>query len=150
MLNGNFIGTTGRRRRGAGQRRRRRADRRAANDNSLIGCKFVNNPFVYYNVISGNGGNGLHVTDANDITVQGNFFGIGREQQRRSSATGCDGILVDGSSTNTQVGGVIPLGNVSAGNGRNGIEVTGTAQRVHHVQHVRRAARVQGRRTERP
>ena len=33
---------------------------------------------------------------------------------------------MDGSSRNTQVGGVIPLGNVSAGNGRNGIEVTGT------------------------
>ena len=33
---------------------------------------------------------------------------------------------MDGSSRNTQVGGVIPLGNVSAGNGQNGIEVTGT------------------------
>jgi hypothetical protein len=38
-----------------------------------------------------------------------------------------NGILVDGSSGNTQVGGVIPLGNVSAGNGANGIEVAGTA-----------------------
>jgi hypothetical protein len=36
-----------------------------------------------------------------------------------------DGILVDGWSANTQVGGVIPLGNVSAGNGTNGIEVAG-------------------------
>ena len=29
-----------------------------AHGNSLVGCKFVNNPFVYYNVISGNRGNG--------------------------------------------------------------------------------------------
>jgi len=38
-----------------------------------------------------------------------------------------DGVLIDGSSQSTQVGGVIPLGNVSAGNVRNGIEVAGTA-----------------------
>ena len=38
-----------------------------------------------------------------------------------------DGILIDGNSSGTQVGGVIPLGNVSAGNGWNGIEVKGTA-----------------------
>ena len=34
------------------------------------------------------------------------------------------GILVDGSSKNVQVGGVIPLGNVAAANLQNGIEVT--------------------------
>jgi trimeric autotransporter adhesin len=38
-----------------------------------------------------------------------------------------DGLLVSGSSKNTQVGGVIPLGNVISGNNRNGIEVSGTA-----------------------
>ena len=48
-----------------------------ANHNSLVGCKFVNNPFVYYNVVSGNKQNGLRVTDANDTVVQGNFFGTG-------------------------------------------------------------------------
>jgi hypothetical protein len=38
-----------------------------------------------------------------------------------------DGLLVAGSSANTQVGGVIPLGNVISGNDQNGIEVKGTA-----------------------
>jgi hypothetical protein len=96
-----------------------------ADNNSLIGCQFVNNPFVYYNVLDGNGGNGLHVTSSNNITVQANFFGTGADNMTPVPNQG-DGILVDGSSKNTQVGGVIPLGNVSAGNALNGIEVTGT------------------------
>ena len=58
--------------------------------------------------------------------MQGNFFGIGANNTA-TVANRLDGILVQGSSADTQVGGVIPLGNVSAGNGRNGIEVTGTA-----------------------
>jgi parallel beta-helix repeat protein len=97
----------------------------AANHNSLVGCKFVNNPFVYYNVVSGNKQNGLRVTNAKGTVVQGNFFGTGANNTA-IVANRLDGILVEGSSTDTQVGGVIPLGNVSAGNGRNGIEVTGT------------------------
>lgn len=124
VLNGNFVGTT--------------ADGNSAlgnalngvlidgaNDNSLIGCEFSNNPFVYYNVISGNGANGLQITDSNNITVQANFFGIGADNTT-VIGNALDGILVNGSSTDVQVGGVIPLGNVSAGNGQNGIEVTGT------------------------
>src|SRR5262249_33721432 len=39
-----------------------------------------------------------------------------------------NGIVVDGTSAQTQVGGVIPLGNVSAGNGLNGIKVAGRAR----------------------
>jgi parallel beta-helix repeat protein len=122
-LNGNFIGTT--------------ADGDAslgngangvwidsANYNALVGCKFVNNPFVYYNVVSGNKQDGLRVTDAKGTVVQGNFFGIGANNTT-TVANRLDGIGVEGSSTDTQVGGVIPLGNVSAGNGLNGIEVTG-------------------------
>jgi parallel beta-helix repeat protein len=125
VLNGNFIGTT--------------ADGDAAignhgdgvwidraDGNSLVGCKFVNNPFVYYNVVSGNHGNGLRVTDSNNTVVQGDFFGAGANNAD-AVPNRLDGIRVGGSSANTQVGGVIPLGNVSAGNGRNGIEVTGTA-----------------------
>ena len=97
-----------------------------ANQNSLIGCLFQDNPFVYYNVVSGNGANGLHITDSNNTTVQANFFGIGANN---AVVVGneLNGILVDGSSKNTTVGGVIPLGNVSAGNGQNGIEVADTA-----------------------
>ncbi|HLY02051.1 MAG TPA: hypothetical protein VKR56_06075 [Candidatus Cybelea sp.] len=125
VLNGNFVGTT--------------QDGDAAipnagdgvrilssNDNTLAGCKFVNNPFVYYNVLSGNHGNGLRVYDSNGVIVQGNFFGIGANNST-VIANYADGILIDGSSQKTQVGGVIPLGNVSAGNIRNGIEVAGTA-----------------------
>jgi hypothetical protein len=124
-LNGNFIGTT--------------ADGDVAlgntldgvhiigsDGNSLVGCKFVNNPFVYYNVSSGNGLNGVHITNSNDVTVQGNFFGVGANNTNLIPNKR-DGIFVDGSSKLTIVGGVIPLGNVSAGNGRNGIEVVDTA-----------------------
>ncbi len=123
MLNGNFIGTTA-----SGDGALGNAgngvwiDR--APGNSLVGCKFVNNPFVYYNVISGNRQNGLRITSSDNVTVQGNFFGAGANNTTIVKNR-LDGILVDGSSANTQVGGVIPLGNVSAGNGRNGIEVTG-------------------------
>ena len=97
-----------------------------ADDNALTGCLVTNNPFVYYNVISGNGGNGLHVTGSNGTVVQGNFLGVGADNAS-IVANQLNGILVDGTSTNTTVGGVIPLGNVSAGNGLNGIAVVDTA-----------------------
>ncbi|HVA33005.1 MAG TPA: hypothetical protein VNG31_02585 [Candidatus Baltobacteraceae bacterium] len=123
-LNGNFIGTTA------------DGDTLLANfgdgvwidhadDNSLAGCAFVNNPFVYYNVISGNAKNGLQITSSNGVVVQGNFFGIAANNTNILGNVR-DGILIEGSSQNAQVGGVIPLGNVSAGNGRNGIEVADT------------------------
>jgi parallel beta-helix repeat protein len=126
VLNGNFIGTTA-----SGDGALGNAgngvwiDR--APGNSLVGCKFVNDPFVYYNVISGNRENGLRVTSSDNVTVQGNFFGAGANNTAIVKNR-LDGILVDGTSVNTQVGGVIPLGNVSAGNGRNGIAVTGKSR----------------------
>ena len=126
-LNGNFIGTTA-----SGDGALGNAGNGVwidqAPDNSLVGCKFVNNPFVYYNVISGNRQNGLLVTSSDNVTVQGNFFGVGANNTTIVKNR-LDGILVDGSSVNTQVGGVIPLGNVSGGNGLNGIAVLGTARR---------------------
>ncbi len=124
-LNGNFVGTTPD---GDGAIPNAGDGVRIsdANENALTGCKFVENPFVYYNVLSGNRGNGLRITSSNDVVVQGNFFGIGANNTT-VVANERDGILIDGSSQNTQVGGVIPLGNVSAGNVRNGIEVAGTA-----------------------
>jgi parallel beta-helix repeat protein len=123
VLNGNFIGTTA------------NGDDALANTgngvwitnapgNSLVGCKAVNNPFVYYNVVSGNRRNGLRVTSSDNVTVQGNFFGVGANNTTIVKNQ-LDGILVDGTSLNTQVGGIIPLGNVSAGNGLNGIAVLG-------------------------
>jgi len=125
VLNGNFIGTNA----GGDAAIPNVKDGVAidgANANSLIGCKFRNNPFVYYNVSSGNGGNGVHVTDSDDVVIQGNFFGVGANNTNIVPNKG-DGILVDGSSAGTVVGGVIPLGNVSAGNSLNGIEVADTA-----------------------
>jgi hypothetical protein len=73
-------------------------------------------------VISGNGGNGLRINNANNTTVQANFMGVGANNAT-VVANGGDGLLISGRSTNTQVGGVIPLGNVISGNNRNGIEV---------------------------
>ena len=124
-LNGNFIGTTANGDAALGNGANG-VWIDAANYNSLVGCKFVNNPFVYYNVVSGNKQNGLRVTDAHGTVVQGNFFGTGANNTALV-ANRLDGILVDGFSSDTQVGGVIPLGNVSAGNGRNGVEVAGRA-----------------------
>jgi parallel beta-helix repeat protein len=126
VLNGNFIGTTA-----SGDGALGNAgngvwiDRAPAN--SLVGCKVINNPFVYYNVISGNRRNGLRVTNSDNVTVQGNFFGVGANNTTIVK-NHLDGILVDGASANTQVGGVIPLGNVSAGNGLNGIAVLGKSR----------------------
>jgi hypothetical protein len=124
-LNGNFIGTTANGDAALGNA----TDGvwiNGAPNNALVGCQFFNNPFVYYNVVDGNGANGLHITSASQTTVQGNFFGISANNATAVKNVG-DGILVDGSSSSTLVGGVIPLGNVAAGNGLNGIEVTGTS-----------------------
>ncbi len=126
VLNGNFIGTTASGN-GALGNRGNGVWITGAPGNSLVGCKFVNNPFVYYNVISGNRGNGLRVTSSDNVTVQGNFFGVGANNTTIVKNQ-LDGILVDGTSLNTQVGGVIPLGNVSAGNGLNGIAVLGKSR----------------------
>lgn len=124
VLNGNFVGTSA-----TGNSRLANALDgvliRLANNNSLIGCTIVDQPFIYYNVLSGNGANGLHVSDSNNITVQANFFGAGANNQTVVS-NGMHGIWVTGSSTAVQVGGVIPLGNVSGGNTLDGINVADT------------------------
>lgn len=93
---------------------------------SLLGCSFYNEPFVYYNVIAGNVGNGVLVENSNDVVIQANFLGMGGNNTT-SVPNGGNGLLVAGSSRNTQVGGVIPLGNVISGNTLHGIEVRDTA-----------------------
>lgn len=125
VLNGNFIGTTAKGD-GAIGNGGDGVSVNGAGSNALIGCAAGDNPFVYYNVVSGNGGNGLRVTNSDNVVVQGNFFGIGANNTT-VLANRRDGIRVAGTSANTQVGGPIPLGNVSSGNGQNGIAVTGTA-----------------------
>lgn len=123
MLNGNFIGTTADGNSPLGNRGNG-VRITGADNNTLQGCLFQDNPFVYYNVVSGNRRNGLRITDSDSIVVQANFFGIGADNTA-TVANGRDGIRVDGTSDDVQVGGVIPLGNVAAGNGGNGIQVRG-------------------------
>ncbi|CAN5600596.1 hypothetical protein BH10PSE6_BH10PSE6_07130 [soil metagenome] len=125
VLNGNFVGTdvTGNAALGNA------GDGIAidgADNNSLIGCLQDQIPFAYYNVVGGNGGNGLRVTDSDGTIVWANFFGIGANNMDIVGNT-LDGILINGSSADTTVGGEIPLGNVASGNGQNGIEVADTA-----------------------
>ncbi len=97
-----------------------------ANGNSLAGCTITTNPFVFYNVISGNGGNGLSILNSNNTIVQGNFFGVAANNQT-ALGNRLNGVIVEGTSAHTTMGGPIPLGNVSAANGLNGIVVKDTA-----------------------
>jgi hypothetical protein len=92
----------------------------------FLGCSINNDPFVYYNVISGNLLNGILISYSRDTYVQGNFIGIGA-QNDNLIPNGGDGLLVGKATTNTTVGGVIPLGNVISGNEFNGIHVSDTA-----------------------
>jgi parallel beta-helix repeat protein len=125
VLSGNFVGTDASGNAALGNRLDGVAIDRADN-NELIGCTFQESPFVFYNVLSGNRGNGLRITSANNTTVHANFLGAGANNAT-IVANGGNGLLVNGSAKNTQVGGVIPLGNVISGNNRNGIEVRDTA-----------------------
>ncbi len=125
LLSGNFVGTAASGNSALGNR----LDGVAivgASGNQLIGCTYQQSPFVFYNVLSGNGGNGVRITNSNNTTVQANFMGVGADNAR-VVANGRDGLLDSGRSANTQVGGVIPLGNVIAGNNKNGIEISGKA-----------------------
>jgi len=124
-LSGNFIGTAASGTTALGNR----LDGVAivnADGNALIGCTIQDNPFVFYNVIGGNGGNGLRVTDSNNTTIQANFFGLGADNDT-PVGNALNGVLVEGSSARTLMGGPIPLGNVDAANGRNGLLVRGKA-----------------------
>ncbi len=125
ILAGNFIGTTASGNAALGNARDGVAIS-AADGNSLLGTTFQQSPFVFYNVLAGNGGNGLRITNADDTTVQANFMGTSADN---SSAVpnGGSGILVSGTSANAVVGGVIPLGNVTSGNNGHGISVTDQA-----------------------
>ena len=90
----------------------------------LYGTTPINqdNPFVFYNVISGNKGDGLVVKDSYSTWVFANFFGVGADDNT-PLGNGLDGVLITGTSDFTLFGLNIPLGNVSAANGRNGVEV---------------------------
>lgn len=89
---------------------------------SIIGCSLKTEAFVYYNIISGNTGNGIEITDSTDTKVQGNFIGINATNDDELSNI-LNGILINGES-NSVIGGPVPLGNVVTGNLEDGIHVT--------------------------
>jgi hypothetical protein len=97
-----------------------------ADHNQLLGTTATQNPFVYYNVLSGNLGNGLRITDSDHTVVRANFFGIGANNAARVP-NGRSGMLVNGDSQRIDAGGEIPLGNVMSGNALHGIEIRDTA-----------------------
>jgi hypothetical protein len=101
----------------------------SANGNALTGCGVYNNPFVFYNVVSGNLGNGILINNSTNITIQGNYVGIDAVD---TTALGNhnDGISIAGASKNVQIGGIIPLGSVVAGNYWNGIWIGGSSSYV--------------------
>ncbi len=125
LLSGNYIGTD----LGGTQALGNALDGVAiidADNNSLIGTTFPQPPFVYLNLMAGNGGNGLRIHDSDNTTVHANSFGLGGDNAT-PVPNSLNGVLIDGSSTNTQFGGVIPLGNITAGNGMNGLVIADTA-----------------------
>ena len=101
-------------------------DIESANGNAIVGCGLYQKPFVYYNVIGGNGKNGIVVNNSTNIFFQGNYVGISALDSNRVP-NHADGLLITGSSKFVSVGGVIPLGSVISGNGLNGTEISGTA-----------------------
>lgn len=125
QLSGNFIGTTASGNAPLGNWK----DGVAivdADHNGLIGTTALQDPFVYYNVLSGNLGNGLRITNSDQTIVHANFCGLGANNATRVP-NGGDGMLVTGDSWRIEAGGEIPLGNVMSGNTRYGIEVRDTA-----------------------
>jgi len=104
-----------------------------AHNNQLLGTFQTSRPldtsnaFVFYNVVSGNGGNGLRITDARNTLVWANFFGLGANNQT-PLGNGLNGTVIEGTSTNTRFGGIIPFGNVAAANGQNGLEIRDAAR----------------------
>lgn len=93
-----------------------------SNSNSLYGCGVNTNPFVYYNVIGWNKGDGILIANSNYTTIQGNFLGIGSNNS--DPIPNNNGLKIIGNSSFTVLGGIIPLGNVIAGNNFNGIYLT--------------------------
>ena len=91
-----------------------------ADNNSLRGTRRNEKPFIYYNVVSGNG---LRVRDSNNTIIHANFLALGSDKSTVVT-NGGDETLTEGTSLNTQYGGVIPQGNVNAGNKGNDIAVT--------------------------
>ncbi len=118
-LNGNFIGTDASGIKAQGNLQNGVSIVNADN-NSLVGTQVNLDPFIFYNVMSGNQGNGLRVDNSDNTVIQANFFGLGSNDAAQVGNK-LNGVVVEGTSRNTTFGGIIPLGNVVACNGENGI-----------------------------
>ncbi|HKI31262.1 MAG TPA: right-handed parallel beta-helix repeat-containing protein [Gemmataceae bacterium] len=126
LLEGNFVGTTASGRTALGNTLDGVAIDNGSGNNTIAGTTATQDPFIFYNVLSGNGGNGLRVNNSNGTTIQANFFGLGSDD-KAPVGNGLNGVLIEGTSSNTQFGGRIPLGNVTAANHLNGLVVQDTA-----------------------
>jgi hypothetical protein len=125
QLSGNFIGTTASGNAPLGNWQDGVAIV-GADANALAGTTADQNPFVYYNVLSGNRGNGLRITDSDHTIVHANFCGLGADNATLVP-NGRSGMLVNGTSQGVDAGGEIPLGNVMSGNALHGIEIRDTS-----------------------
>ncbi|HXI88430.1 MAG TPA: C25 family cysteine peptidase [Blastocatellia bacterium] len=77
------------------------------------------------NLISGNGGNGVHIGNGSSNTVQGNFIGV-LPTGDNLLANAQNGVHID--SNNNTIGGTTPgAGNVISGNVASGVFMTNTA-----------------------
>jgi hypothetical protein len=81
---------------------------------------------VFANVIGGNRGNGIRVQDSDNTIIHANDIGLGIDNQTPVGNV-LDGTYIGGTSSMTQFGGIIPLGNVSSANGGNGVSIRDTA-----------------------
>src|SRR5262249_2679591 len=130
ILEGNFIGTdvTGLQARGNGGNGVSLID---SDKTQILGTTPIDkdNPFVYSNIMSANKGNGLLVHNSDDTKIFANFFGVAADDTTALGNRG-DGVLINGTSDGTLFGGNIPLGNLSAANRRNGVEVADLASRT--------------------
>jgi len=125
QLSGNFIGTTASGNAPLGNWKDGVAIV-GADRNELTGTTAIQSPFIYYNVLSGNLGNGLRITNSDHTIVHANFFGLGANNAT-CVPNGLSGMLVSGDSRRVDAGGEIPLGNVMSGNALHGIEIRDTA-----------------------
>lgn len=133
-VSGNFIGTTasGNAALGNGMQGIWFDD---APRNRVLGSGLYNQPFAFYNVVSGNGAYGIKVNDSDGVSIQGTFVGIGANNAT-IVGNGADGIWLSGTSRNTIVGGPGSLGNVASGNGHNGIALTGTVSGFRSINNI--------------
>ena len=81
------------------------------------------------NVISGNGGSGIHLDTPNAVSnvIQGNFIGTAADGVS-PLGNGQDGILLSNGAANNLIGGTTPgAGNIIAFNGNNGVTLAASA-----------------------